>query len=103
MERFKFRPYAEQKHSLLIFLQAPDAGGKDGVVRQAIGSMNSQGCHGASFKQPSAKELAHDFLGRVEDQPFWRGAVVIFARAGLDESAATRSTNVCARGVEAHD
>ena len=66
MGELQFRLYAEQQRSLLICLQAPDAAGKDGVVRHVIGSMNPQGCRVVPFKQPSAEELAHDFLWRVE-------------------------------------
>ena len=36
--------YAEGKRSLLICLQAMDAGGKDGAVNHVLGAMNPQGC-----------------------------------------------------------
>src|SRR5579871_1278400 len=78
MDTLQFQLYAEQKRSLLICLQAPDAGGKDGVVRHVVGSMNPQGCRVASFKNPSAEELAHDFLWRIEQQTPRRGEVVVF-------------------------
>jgi polyphosphate kinase 2 (PPK2 family) len=58
MDELQFRLYAEQKRSLLICLQAPNAGGKDGVVRHVIGSMNPQGCRVVSFKQPSVTTKA---------------------------------------------
>ena len=57
MDELQFQLYAEQKRSLLICLQALDAGGKDGVVRHVIGSMNPQGCRVVSFKQPTPEEL----------------------------------------------
>jgi PPK2 family polyphosphate:nucleotide phosphotransferase len=85
MDALQFRLYAEQKHSLLICLQAPDAGGKDGVVRHVIGSMNPQGCHVVGFKQPSAEELAHDFLWRIERRTPRRGEVVIFNRSHYED------------------
>jgi PPK2 family polyphosphate:nucleotide phosphotransferase len=85
MDELQFRLYAEQKRSLLICLQAPDAGGKDGVVRHVIGSMNPQGCRVVSFKQPSAEELAHDFLWRIERQVSKRGEVVIFNRSHYED------------------
>ena len=78
MDELQFRLYAEQKHALLICLQAPDAGGKDGVIRHVIGSMNPQGCRVVSFKQPTPEELAHDFLWRIEHQTPRRGEAVIF-------------------------
>ena len=44
--------YAENKRSLLICLQAMDAGGKDGTINHVLGTMNPQGCRAVSFKQP---------------------------------------------------
>jgi PPK2 family polyphosphate:nucleotide phosphotransferase len=85
MDELQFQLYAEQKRSLLICLQAPDAGGKDGVVRHVIGSMNPQGCRVVSFKQPSPEELAHDFLWRIEQQVPKRGEVVIFNRSHYED------------------
>ena len=85
MDELQFRLYAEQKRSLLICLQAPDAGGKDGVVRHVIGSINPQGCRVVSFKQPSAEELAHDFLWRIEHQTPKRGEIVIFNRSHYED------------------
>jgi PPK2 family polyphosphate:nucleotide phosphotransferase len=85
MDELQFQLYAEQKRSLLICLQAPDAGGKDGVVRHVIGSMNPQGCRVVSFKQPSPEELAHDFLWRIERQVPKRGEVVIFNRSHYED------------------
>jgi PPK2 family polyphosphate:nucleotide phosphotransferase len=85
MDDLQFRLYADQKHSLLICLQAPDAGGKDGVVRHVIGSMNPQGCRVVGFKEPSPVELAHDFLWRIEQQVPKRGEVVIFNRSQYED------------------
>lgn len=90
MGELQFKLYAEQKRSLLICLQAPDAGGKDGVVRHVIGSMNPQGCRVAAFKQPSAEELAHDFLWRVEHQSPKRGEVVVFNRSHYEDVLVVR-------------
>jgi len=85
MDQLQFKLYAEQKRSLLICLQAPDAGGKDGVVRHVIASMNPQGCRVVSFKQPSAEDLAHDFLWRIERQTPRRGEIVIFNRSHYED------------------
>ena len=48
--------YADGSKSLLVVLQALDAGGKDGVVRHVFTAMNPQGTLVASFKQPSKIE-----------------------------------------------
>ena len=47
--------------------------------------MNPQGCRVVSFKQPSAEELAHDFLWRTELQTPERGEVVIFNRSHYED------------------
>jgi PPK2 family polyphosphate:nucleotide phosphotransferase len=85
MDQLQFQLYAEQKRSLLICLQAPDAGGKDGVVRHVLASMNPQGCRVVSFKQPTPVELDHDFLWRIESQVPRRGEVVIFNRSQYED------------------
>ena len=85
MDALQFQLYAEQKRSLLIILQAPDAGGKDGVVRHVLASMNPQGCRVVGFKQPSSEEIAHDFLWRVEHQTPRRGEVVVFNRSHYED------------------
>jgi polyphosphate kinase 2 (PPK2 family) len=54
--------YAESRHSLLIIIQAMDAGGKDGLIRNVFGKLNPQGVEVKSFKVPTAEEAAHDFF-----------------------------------------
>ncbi|MBU2493042.1 MAG: polyphosphate kinase 2 family protein [Bacteroidetes bacterium] len=68
-----------------MVLQAPDAGGKDGVVRHVIVSMNPQGCHVVGFKQPTPEELTHDFLWRIERQVPKPGEVVVFNRSHYED------------------
>lgn len=57
--------FAEQKQSLLVVLQAMDAAGKDSTIKAVTQGINPQGCGVVSFKQPSSKELSHDFLWRI--------------------------------------
>jgi len=85
LRKLQFKLYAEQKRSLLICLQAPDAGGKDGVIRHVVGAMNPQSCRVVGFKQPSSEELAHDFLWRIEKQAPKRGEIVIFNRTHYED------------------
>lgn len=77
--------FAERKRSLLVCLQALDAGGKDGVIKHVIGSMNPDGCHVANFKEPSQEELAHDFLWRIKAQMPKKGEVAIFNRSHYED------------------
>jgi len=85
MDELQYRLYAEHQRSVLICLQALDAGGKDGVLRHVISSMNPQGCHVVGFKQPSAEELAHDFLWRIEHCAPRNGEVAVFNRSHYED------------------
>jgi len=82
--------YAEHKHSVLIVLQALDAGGKDGTIKHVFSSVNPQGVSVVSFKQPSPVELAHDFLWRVHAQAPRAGQIVIFNRSHYEDVLVTR-------------
>ena len=73
--------YAEHRHSILIVLQALDAGGKDGTIKHVFSGVNPQGVRVASFKQPTPPELAHDFLWRVHPHAPGRGEIAIFNRS----------------------
>jgi PPK2 family polyphosphate:nucleotide phosphotransferase len=77
--------HADARCSVLICLQALDAGGKDGTINHILGSMNPQGCRVVPFKQPSAVELAHDFLWRIHRAVPARGEVVIFNRSHYED------------------
>jgi PPK2 family polyphosphate:nucleotide phosphotransferase len=91
--------FAERKRSLLVCLQALDAGGKDGVVKHVIGSMNPDGCDVANFKEPTQEELAHDFLWRVEARTPKRGEVAIFNRSHYEDVLVVRVHNLVPRQV----
>ncbi|MGB3583571.1 MAG: polyphosphate kinase 2 family protein [Roseiarcus sp.] len=82
--------YAEHKHSVLIVLQAMDAGGKDGTIKHVFSGVNPQGVHVASFKQPTGPELAHDFLWRVHPHTPGRGQISIFNRSHYEDVLVTR-------------
>ena len=99
MDELQFRLYAEQKRSLLICLQAPDAGGKDGVVRHVFGSMNTQSCRVSSFKEQSPEELAHDFLWRIERQAPKRGEIAVFNRSHYEDVLIVRVHNLVPKNV----
>src|SRR5689334_14216185 len=73
--------YAESKHAVLVVLQGMDTSGKDGTIRHVFSGVNPQGCDVASFKSPSANELAHDYLWRVHQQTPGRGMIHIFNRS----------------------
>jgi PPK2 family polyphosphate:nucleotide phosphotransferase len=86
----QYRLYAEGKRSLLVCLQAMDAGGKDGTVNHVLSAMNPQGCSVHGFKRPSAEEAAHDFLWRVHRACPRRGQVGIFNRSHYEDVLVVR-------------
>src|SRR5260370_31822851 len=90
MQELQYLMYAEDKHSLLIVLQGLDAGGKDGVVRHVLTGMNPSGCVSVNFKQPTAEDLAHDFLWRVHPHVPARGSVAIFNRSHYEDVLVAR-------------
>lgn len=73
--------YADGSKSLLIVLQAMDAAGKDSLIEHVFGGVNPQGCDVHSFKSPSTKEYAHDFLWRHYIALPEKGKIGIFNRS----------------------
>ncbi len=82
--------YARDQHSLLLVFQAMDAAGKDGTIRAIMDGVNPAGCQVASFKQPSAEELDHDFLWRTTRRLPERGRIGIFNRSYYEEVLVVR-------------
>jgi PPK2 family polyphosphate:nucleotide phosphotransferase len=91
--------YADRRFSLLICLQALDTGGKDGTINHVLGAMNPQGCRVVAFKQPSAEELAHDFLWRAHRATPRRGEVVIFNRSHYEDVLVVRVHDLVPKAV----
>ncbi|MEM7022559.1 MAG: polyphosphate kinase 2 family protein [Pseudomonadota bacterium] len=91
--------YAEGKRSLLICLQAMDAGGKDGTVNHVLSAMNPQGCSVHGFKQPSSEEAAHDFLWRIHKQCPGRGRVAVFNRSHYEDVLVVRVHKLVPKAV----
>ncbi|MGD0799358.1 MAG: ADP-polyphosphate phosphotransferase [Acidobacteriaceae bacterium] len=82
--------YGANKYALLLVFQGMDAAGKDGSIRHVMSGVNPQGCEVASFKQPSAEELEHDFLWRSTVKLPERGRIGIFNRSYYEEVLAVR-------------
>jgi PPK2 family polyphosphate:nucleotide phosphotransferase len=62
-----------------------DAAGKDGAIKHVMSGLNPQGCQVFSFKQPSAEELDHDYLWRINKSLPERGRIGIFNRSHYEE------------------
>ena len=99
MAKAQYLLYADGSKSLLVVLQALDAGGKDGVVRHVFTAMNPQGTLVSSFKQPSKIEAAHDFLWRVHLRTPGKGQVVIFNRSHYEDVLVVRVHNLVPKSV----
>ena len=82
--------YAEGKHKLLIVLQAMDTAGKDSTIRHVFQGVDPLGVKVASFKSPTAAELAHDFLWRVHPHVPGAGEIAIFNRSHYEDVLITR-------------
>lgn len=91
--------YAEQKHKVLIVLQAMDSGGKDGTIRSIFKGVNPQGVRVASFKVPTHEEIAHDFLWRIHKQTPKRGEIVIFNRSHYEDVLVVRVHDLVSENV----
>lgn len=82
--------WADDKYSLLIILQAPDAAGKDGAIRHVMSGVNPQGCKVSSFKSPSKIELDHNYLWRHYLALPERGQIGIFNRSHYENVLITK-------------
>jgi len=77
--------YANNTYALLVILQGMDAAGKDGIIKHVMCGANPQGCQVTSFKQPSIKELEHNFLWRQVVALPEKGMIGIFNRSYYEE------------------
>jgi PPK2 family polyphosphate:nucleotide phosphotransferase len=82
--------YAAAEHAVLIVLQGRDTSGKDGTIKAVIGPLNQLGCHAVSFKVPTEKELAHDFLWRIHQHTPGRGEIITFNRSQYEDVLVVR-------------
>ncbi len=99
MGKLQYLLYADGSQSLLVVLQALDAGGKDGVIRHVFTGMNPQGTSVFGFKQPSREEAAHDFLWRAHLRAPAKGEVAVFNRSYYEDVLVVRVHNLVPQSV----
>jgi PPK2 family polyphosphate:nucleotide phosphotransferase len=87
---FQEKLYAQDRWSLLLIFQGMDAAGKDSAIKSVFEGVNPQGCEVTSFKQPSTKELDHDFMWRSMVALPERGRIGIFNRSYYEECLVVR-------------
>jgi PPK2 family polyphosphate:nucleotide phosphotransferase len=90
LARLQDRFWACGRDALLVVLQAPDAAGKDGVIKHVFSGLNPSGCAVRSFKAPTHEELRHDFLWRCARVLPERGQIGIFNRSYYEEVLVVR-------------
>jgi PPK2 family polyphosphate:nucleotide phosphotransferase len=81
---------AEARQSLLVVLQAMDAGGKDGTIRSVFGPLNAAGVRVTAFKAPVGDELEHDYLWRIHAATPERGEIAVWNRSHYEDVLVVR-------------
>lgn len=90
LETLQRRLFAENRRSLLLILQAVDAGGKDGAVRKVFAGLNPRGVRAVAFEAPTDIERAHDFLWRVHREVPPAGTIGVFVRSHYEDVVTAR-------------
>jgi PPK2 family polyphosphate:nucleotide phosphotransferase len=67
-----------------------------------VQGLNPVGCEIASFKQPTAEELAHDFLWRIHSHTPALGQVTIFNRSHYEDVLVVRVHELVPKAVWEH-
>ena len=82
--------YAQQRTSLLIVFQGMDAAGKDSTIKHVTSGVNPQGFQVFNFKQPTYKDIDHNYLWRYWRAMPERGRIGIFNRSYYEEVLVVR-------------
>ncbi|MBK1834266.1 PPK2 family polyphosphate kinase [Roseibacillus ishigakijimensis] len=90
LQQLQKKLYAQDKHRVLVVMQAMDTGGKDGCIKHVFSRVDPQGLNVVSFKKPSEEELAHDFLWRVHEHVPRNGHLTVFNRSHYEDIIAVR-------------
>ncbi|MGL4398847.1 MAG: PPK2 family polyphosphate kinase [Luteolibacter sp.] len=90
LQELQKKLYAQNKHRILVVMQAMDTGGKDGCIKHVFSRIDPQGIHVRSFKKPSEEELSYDYLWRVHSKVPHKGELVIFNRSHYEDIVAVR-------------
>ncbi len=82
--------FAENRHAVLIVIQAMDAAGKDGTIKHIMSGVNPAGVQVSSFKSPSGMELDHDYFWRHYVALPGKGEIGIFNRSHYENVLITK-------------
>ena len=78
------------KQAVLVIFQALDAAGKDSTIRNVFRYCDPGYTHVASFKAPSKREAAHDFMWRCYQHFPAKGQLQVFNRSYYEETLVVR-------------
>lgn len=92
---FLSRRLYEEKRSLILVFEGPDAAGKGGAIRRLTAAMDMRNARHISIAAPTEEERAHPYLWR-----FWRhlprlGRVTIFDRSWYGRVLVERVEGFC--------
>ena len=76
---------ADGTKAILIVLQGMDASGKDGLTRAIFDGLSPDWVQVSSFKKPSDKEAAKDFLWRIHHEVPSKGMIGVFNRSHYED------------------
>jgi PPK2 family polyphosphate:nucleotide phosphotransferase len=93
------RLFAESSRSVLVVLQAMDAGGKDGVLRDVFTGLNPAGIRVTSFGVPNEEDLARDYLWRVHQHVPADGHIGVFNRSHYEDVLVVRVKGLASEEV----
>lgn len=89
----QYKLYAEKKQSMIVVFQGMDSSGKDGATSKVFRSCGPIGVNVFSFKKPTEKEFAHDFLWRVHQVAPEDGMIHVFNRSHYEDILIQRVHN----------
>ena len=90
LSKLQDKMYANNRYSVLICLQGMDTSGKDSLIREVFKYFNARGVVVYSFKQPSVRELKHDYLWRHYSALPEKGKFGVFNRSHYENVLVTR-------------
>ena len=82
--------YAQNRHAVLIVIQAMDAAGKDGTIKHIMSGVNPACVKVSSFKSPTNAELNHDYFWRHYLALPGKGEIGIFNRSHYENVLVTK-------------
>ena len=82
--------FGAKVNSVMVVLQGRDGAGKDGAIKNVVGSLNPRGVSVTSFGVPTAEEREHDFLWRVHRHAPRLGEFSIFNRSHYEDVLVVR-------------